>query len=109
MKPFRQGQKEWEKSVVQRRIDERSYEVDAPQGTYRCNRVHLRRTRETETTVPLVPVLSHDLQRYAAVPVPPKTTTMNETAIDSVPATDDQQTEEKTRASGGLCSQVIVM
>ena len=86
MKPFRQGQKEWEKAVVQRRLDERSYEVDTPQGTYRRNRVHLRRTCETETTVSVVPVLSHDLQRYAAVLVPPNSTTMNETAIDSEPA-----------------------
>ena len=51
MTPFRQGQKEWEKAVVQRRLGERSYEVDTPQGTYRRNRVHLWRTRETETIV----------------------------------------------------------
>ena len=37
---------------VQRRLDERSYEVDTPEGTYRRNRVHLRRTRETVPPVP---------------------------------------------------------
>lgn len=49
MKPFRPGQKAWEKAVVQRRLDERSYEVDTPAGTYRRNRVHLRRTHEDAT------------------------------------------------------------
>ena len=80
---------------MQRRLDERSYEVDTPQGKYRRNRVHLRRTRETETTVPLVPVLSRDLQRYAAVPVPPNSTTMNETVVDSEPAIIRPSTRQK--------------
>ena len=87
MKPFRQGQKEWEKAVVQRRLDERSYKVDTPQGTYRRNRVHLRRTRETETTVPLVPVVSHDTN----------STAMNETVIDSEPVIIRLSTRLKKR------------
>ena len=82
---------------MQRRLDERSYEVDTPQGTYRRNRVHLRGTRETETTVPLVPVLPHALQRYAAVHVPPNSTTMNETAIDSESAIIRRSTRQKKR------------
>lgn len=47
MKPFRLGQKEWKKAVVNRRLDDRSYEVETPEGTYRRNRVHLRKTGET--------------------------------------------------------------
>ena len=94
MKPFRHGQKEWEKAVVQRRLDERSYEVDTPEGTYRRNRVHLRRTRET---VPPVPVLSHDLQRYAAVPVAKNSITLNETVISREPLIIRRSTRQKKR------------
>ena len=93
MKPFRHEQKEWEKAVVQRRLDERSYEVDTPEGTYRRNRVHLR-TRET---VPPVPVLSHNLQRYAAVPVAKNTITLNETVISREPLIIRRSTRQKKR------------
>ena len=43
IKPFRLGRKEWEKGVVRRRLDERSYEVETSHGTLRRNRVQLRR------------------------------------------------------------------
>ena len=41
MKPFRLGQKTWQRGTVITRLDERSYEMDTPTGTYRRNRVHL--------------------------------------------------------------------
>ena len=46
IKPFRLGRKEWEKGVVRRRLDERSYEVETSHGTLRRNRVQLRKTDE---------------------------------------------------------------
>ena len=47
MKPFQLGKKKWGKAVVNRRLDERSYEVETNSGTYRRNRIHLRKSNET--------------------------------------------------------------
>ena len=47
MKPFQLGEKKWGKAVVNRRLDERSYEVETNSGTYRRNRIHLRKSNET--------------------------------------------------------------
>ena len=41
VKPWQVGKKEWQKGVVKKRLDERSYEVELPQGVLRRNRVHL--------------------------------------------------------------------
>ena len=46
LKPFQLRQKEWTNGVVER-LDERSYEIEtADESTYRCNRIHLRKTNE---------------------------------------------------------------
>ena len=42
MRPFRLGQKSWEKGNVVKRHDERSYEIETELGSYRRNRVDLR-------------------------------------------------------------------
>ena len=47
MKPFQLGEKKWGKAVVNRRLDERSYEVETNSGTYRRNRIHLRKSNVT--------------------------------------------------------------
>ena len=48
MKPFRLGDKSWNKVNVVERLDERSYEVEDTDGTvYRRNRVHLKKTHQT--------------------------------------------------------------
>ncbi|KAK7105231.1 hypothetical protein V1264_016637 [Littorina saxatilis] len=44
LQPFRLGEKKWKKGVVARRLDDRSYEVEADGALYRRNRVHLRQT-----------------------------------------------------------------
>jgi hypothetical protein len=47
MKPFRLGEKAWKHATVVERLDQRSYEVEADNGTlYRRNRVHLKKTNE---------------------------------------------------------------
>ena len=46
MKPFQLGQKKWGKVIVNKMLDERSYEVETNSGTYRRNRVHLRKSNE---------------------------------------------------------------
>ena len=46
MKPFQLGEKTWGKAIVNKRLDERSYEVETNSGTYRRNTVHLRKSNE---------------------------------------------------------------
>ena len=47
LKPYRQGTRVWQRAVVQRRLDERSYEVETDTGLLlRRNRVDMRRTDE---------------------------------------------------------------
>ena len=50
MKPFKLGEKKWNKGVIQHRLDERSYEVETDDGTYRCNRIHLKKSNEGSPT-----------------------------------------------------------
>ncbi|XP_072031941.1 uncharacterized protein [Amphiura filiformis] len=55
MKPLVQGQKNWQKAIVSRRLDERSYVVETPTAVYRRNRVHLKKTQETPPPVVSLP------------------------------------------------------
>ena len=45
MKPHTNGQKEWKKAIVWRRLDERSYHVKVAGELYRQNRVDLKKTK----------------------------------------------------------------
>jgi hypothetical protein len=51
MQPFKKSSKEWQKGMVTKRLDERSYEVETRKGTYRRNRVHLRKTKEDSPAI----------------------------------------------------------
>lgn len=51
MKPYKMGDKEWKKAVVNKRLDERSYEIETPDGIYRRNWVYLKKTNEPPPTV----------------------------------------------------------
>ncbi|CAB4001223.1 Hypothetical predicted protein [Paramuricea clavata] len=46
MRPFRLGQKLWDRATVKRRYDERSYEVETDRGNFRRNRVDIKKTTE---------------------------------------------------------------
>ena len=46
MKPFVLGKKKWDKGVVTKRLDERSYEIMTDAGILRRNRVYLRKSGE---------------------------------------------------------------
>ena len=48
IKPFVLGKKKWEKGVVKKRLDERSYEVRTDEGVLRRNRVYLRKSSEPD-------------------------------------------------------------
>ena len=52
LKPFRLGQKGWNKGTVVARLDERSYDIETPDGMYRRNRVHIRKDTVLEDAVP---------------------------------------------------------
>ena len=51
VEPWHAGRKEWQKGVVKRRIDKRSYEVELPQGLLRRNRVELSKSNEAPIKV----------------------------------------------------------
>ena len=51
MRPYKIGDKSWQKGVVLRRLDERSYDVETDTDTVRRNRVDLKQTIETFPTV----------------------------------------------------------
>jgi len=38
----------WKRSVITKRLDERSYQVDTDSGTYHHNQSHLRKTNESD-------------------------------------------------------------
>ena len=46
MKPFQLGDRKWQKAVINRRLDERSYEVETEDGLLRRNRIHLKPSKE---------------------------------------------------------------
>ena len=52
MKPFRLGNKVWKKATVTARLDERSYNIETPDGgVYRRTQCHLRKTPERVESV----------------------------------------------------------
>ena len=46
MKPLVAGKDRWSKGIVKKRLDERSYEVATETGTFRRNRIHLKKVQE---------------------------------------------------------------
>ena len=92
MRPSRLGQKVWKKATVIRRHDERSYEVESENGTYRRNRVDLREQsappRPPEQTPNQAPAVTPDTDQgktLAEVNRPPET-----------PGTNQQPSEQQT-------------
>ena len=51
MKPFQIGEQKWGKAILNRRLDERSYEVETDSGICRRNRVNLRKSNETPPAI----------------------------------------------------------
>lgn len=89
MKPFQLGKKAWNKATVTRRLDERSYDIETPDGaTYRRNRCHLKKTTETATTTePPQPETTAEPPPPTDVPV----ATQIQTAQEPVPTTTRPQ------------------
>ena len=74
MRPFKLGQKAWEKATVTKRYDERSYEIETDLGIYRRNRVDLKRTSEVPTNTPKNSKVNHQecVQPHATSEAPNK-------------------------------------
>ena len=43
VKPYKKGQKEWDKGVVLKRLDERTYEIKTQSGSFRRNGIDLKK------------------------------------------------------------------
>ena len=65
MKPHTNGQKEWKKAIVWRRLVERSYHVKVAGELYRQNRVDLKKTAEAP---PLTSLIHHPYEVQGKVP-----------------------------------------
>ena len=65
MKPHTNGQKEWKKAIVWRRLDERSYHVKVAGELYRWNRVDLKKTAEA---LPLTSLIHQPYEVQSEVP-----------------------------------------
>ena len=63
LKPFRLGQKGWNKGTVVSRLDERPYDIETPDGVYRRNRVHIRKEVRSSSTRPCRDGASNDAKR----------------------------------------------
>jgi len=59
LKPFQLGKREWQKGIVRKQLDERSYEVKMPYNVVRRNRVHLRLTNEP--SLPLTDEMANEI------------------------------------------------
>jgi transposase InsO family protein len=99
MKPFILGEKKWRKAVVTNRLDERSYEVQTPDATYRRNRMHLKKTAEPPP-VDTDYVPDRHTDRHAASPLPRSEPEVTPTvASPTVPnMTTPTKTPMKTRS-----------
>jgi len=69
LKPFQLGKREWQKGIVRKRLEERSYEVEMPYNVVRRNRVHLHLTNEPSP--PLTDEIPNEISaEVAEVPAP---------------------------------------
>ena len=85
MQPFTKGKKTWDKAVVSKRLDQRSYEVVSDKGVYRRNRVHVKKTSEQP------PCLS---QETPTCPTEPATTNPMQDPPTVVTCEEDSLREE---------------
>jgi len=106
MKPYKLGDKVWEKAVVTKRMDVRSYEICAEDGNiYRRNRVHLKATNEddpfvqktAEKTLTQIPA-----EKNCELPVldVPKTT-MSDVLEQAKPVEKETEKDAITRTRSG--------
>ena len=97
MRPFRLGQKVWEKATVTKRHDERSYQVESESGIYRPNRVDLR-----EQSTPQGPL--QQIPGQAPVVTPNKDQEKTQAEANSPPETSgaNQQPNEQQPTSAAV-------
>jgi transposase InsO family protein len=105
MKPLRKGH-DWKQATIIKRHDERSYEVETSEGTYRRNRVHLRQTQEPPMPAVNKAPNSHaspcDVE-HAPTPGPP----VHNTAAKSVPPPVLQQSPPVPKPDTPVKNQAV--
>ena len=89
MRPFQLGKETWDRAVVRKSLDERAYEIEANDHTYRRNRVDLKKTAES--------VSPHD---YESVPTTPDKPPM-ESSTANLPKEDIPLSAGTTASSPG--------
>ena len=89
MKPFQLGTKVWKKGIVTSRLDERSYVMETSDGdTYRRNRYHLRKTKESPDAPAILDVTPVERPGDSSSPETSLTETPNQSQSTSeTPAT----------------------
>ena len=96
MKPFRLGDKAWKKATVTSRLDERSYMVETSDGeTYRRNRYHLKKTKET----PDIQLSPDTPPMMSPAPRPAQEDAAKTTATPQTPTTTKMPTTSKTETT----------
>ncbi|KAK7100337.1 hypothetical protein V1264_023309 [Littorina saxatilis] len=75
MQYFTLGHKKWTKAVVTKRLDDRSYEIQANGSLYRRNRVHLKKTAESASPEPSADSACNRPQQPPPTPCPTATET----------------------------------
>ncbi|XP_067665793.1 uncharacterized protein [Haliotis asinina] len=89
MKPFSVSSKVWQKGVISKRLDERSYDVETGRGVVRRNRQHVRKTPERtpdrQATGFFKPPSETDSAVNAAVSQPTPTPVSAQTPVPATP------------------------
>ena len=88
MRPFTLGKKVWEKAMVTKRLDERSYEVETQAGIYQRNRVDLK-----EQSLP------RPLEQNPTLAVTPDKEKTSPSMPPETPAANQPPSEQKTTLS----------
>lgn len=102
MKPFILGQHTWKKAEVTRRLDERSYEVQASGTTYRRNRQHLVKTSQPSKQHNLAKELHPMPSADCKATTPGQDTQHNASPQNQAERTNDTTTIPNPRESGAV-------
>ena len=98
MKPFQKGRDEWKSAVITKRLDERSYELEMDNRTFRRNRVDIKPVKQSE---PLKTSEANE-NNTLAKPIEPLTVATPDKRFKNNTASDDVQTtrtDESPRTS----------
>lgn len=103
MRPFTLTKRVWEKAMVTKRLDERSYEVETQDGTHRRNRVDLKK-KSLPTPLEQNPTLAVTLDKEKIPPsTPPGTPAAKQTSSEQK-TTPTSVSQRPKRIPQALCA-----